>query len=190
MNPDMLGTADGPVLSSDSFDDTDSEGLGKGTEEEDKPAPEEGQEIISRNSSHIVVFLETDIVGNPIGSERVEETISAELSAAGYTIMDIDIQAEDFLPGNVGEFYTFIREEYDAQRIIYGTAGIVEVNESNGFNINVRGSLRVYDVFRDRIVLVINENANSQAADSARAVYSAFMNLGRNLAKRLMENTL
>lgn len=147
--------------------------------------------IPTKEIPSIVIFLETDIVGNPIGSRRVEEGIFQELSSAGYNLLDVDIQAEDVLPGNIQEIYALVQEQhedYDVQRIFFGTARIIEVDESEGFNIRVRGSLGVYDVGENSITHVISNSVNSQASDSVRAIYSAFSRLGQDLGRLLIED--
>ena len=134
-----------------------------------------------------IVFLETDIAGNPIESTGVRDGISQELAASGFTLVDTDVQAERFLPDDARSLYTLIREEYAVRRLIFGIARITEVDESDGFLVKVRGSLRVYDLLENEILLLLSADANAQGSDSARTVRSAFSNLEQDLGSSLAE---
>ena len=154
-------------------------------DEQSSDAAQPEPELPSVEIPSAVVFLETDIAGNPIEDARVRDAIVQELSTAGFTLVEVDFQAELFLPDDTQGLYDAMED--DVQRLIFGTASIIEVDERDGFDVQVRGSLRVYDLRENRSILLLSADANAQGSDSARTLNLVFSNLGQDFGNRLIE---
>lgn len=154
-------------------------------------------EVVSRASEvPTAVFIrEFDIAGNTIDSSSVHDGFIQELSSAGFTVVDLRTMNGDFadaleLDGSRDEFLSRVRNSVDpdVQRVIFGNARIVEVDERDGFIVRVQGSVTAVDLSSNRILATLESTKNSRGASSSRAVSSAFANLGSDLAGRMLSS--
>ena len=136
-----------------------------------------------------VLFAETDIARNIIESSEVQDGIFQVLSARGFNLVESNFRPEQFFPADIREFYTLSRDSYGSaeHRLVIGIAGITEVDESDGFMVNVYGSLRVYNLLEEEIIMILSTSAHAQGSDSARAVHLAFANLGQSFGNLLAD---
>jgi hypothetical protein len=149
-------------------------------------------EVVSMapNIPTAVVFLEQDIAGMPIASSGLRDGVLQELAAFDFRIIELTPEALERLADSENALRQWVRDNYagQVQRLVFGTASIVEVDERDGFIVKVEGSLQVFDFEEGRVMVRTSGIKNSRGTSSSRAVSSAFFNLGRDFGSFVLNN--
>jgi hypothetical protein len=137
-----------------------------------------------------VVYLEQDIAGLSIGSSGVRDGILQELATYDFRIIELPAESRDILQEGGAALLDWVRRNHSdsIERVVYGTAAIVEVDERDGYIVKVQGDVQVYDLNEDRSLLRSSGVKNSRGTSSSRAVSSAFFNLGRDFGAYIVNN--
>ncbi|MFW5738218.1 MAG: hypothetical protein ACOCYX_04840, partial [Spirochaetota bacterium] len=76
----------------------------------------------------------------------------------------------------------------EADRVVFGTARIVEFTESDGYLAKVSATLTVMDLATEEIVYTTSGVKNARSASADQSLATAFLQLGRMLGERLAAN--
>lgn len=135
----------------------------------------------ARDTRTGIVFLETDIAGNPIPpSDATAGGLLQQLTEAGFDVRALPYDATLLADRSDAEIIQMLSSTFadEVERIIYGTASIESFEETDGFLVRVSGSVRALDLRTGEILYASTTFRNSRANTSGGAIASAFRNLG------------
>lgn len=137
-----------------------------------------------------VVLIQSDIAGLTIDGSGLQDGVLQALSEYGFVIVDVSAEAGEQLSSSAQDLRDWVRATYGSRidRIVYGNAAIVEVDERDGFIVKVQGEISVYDFSQDQVIFRTSGVKNSRGTNSARAVTSAFFNLGRDFGDAMVNS--
>jgi len=137
-----------------------------------------------------VIALDTDIAGNPVGTNSTATGIMQELSAAGFTVQPLPFDARRLREEDASLLLREIRNRFgdEVSRVILGVGQIEEFNEENGFLVTVSGSVQAYELSTGRSLYATDAFQRSRGSSSTGAIAAAFRSLGGKLADEVAAN--
>lgn len=137
-----------------------------------------------------VIALDTDIAGNPVGTNSTATGIMQELSAAGFTVQPLPFDASRLREEEASLLLREIRNRFgdEVSRVILGVGQIEEFNEENGFLVTVSGSVQAYELSTGRSLHASDAFQRSRGSSSTGAIAAAFRSLGGKLADEVAAN--
>ena len=88
------------------------------------------------------------------------------------------------------EAIAFLQERVnaDVNRVIFGTAQIVEFREDDGFLVKVSGNVTAVDLTSGAVLYSASGIKNARSLTADRAISTALAELGRQLGEELASN--
>ena len=149
-------------------------------------------EVESRagNIPTAILILDADIAGNPIREQATVIGLQEALGGAGYVIHPIDLPAELLMSLSDEEILQAVRAGYgnEVERLLFGIVKIIHFNESDGFIVNVSGTIRAVDIHTGEMLHTITTSSRTRGTSSSRAISSAFRNLGSSVGQDMLRS--
>ncbi|AFG38765.1 hypothetical protein [Spirochaeta africana] len=144
----------------------------------------------ARNIPTAVLILDTDIAGSPIREQATGEGVREALLDAGFQVRSISMNPSVLLELSEAELLQAVRAGYgdEIERLVFGSAGIREFDEADGFIVNVSGSVQAVDIHSGTVLYTTSTSSRARAGSSGRAISSAFRNLGGGIGQDLVRS--
>ena len=137
-----------------------------------------------------IVVLDTDIAGNPVGSDSTATGLVQALSQNGFSVSILPYDPRNLSTGNRQDVVAELNERYgdEVSRVVLGVGRIEEFDESNGFLVTVSGSVTAYELSTGRTLYATEEFQRSRGSSSSGAIAAAFRSLGAKIGEALAAN--
>ena len=137
-----------------------------------------------------VVVLDLDAAGLSMREGRAAQGIVEALSQSGFQLRSVSIDPSQLLSMTSAEVVAFLRQRVNADvaRVIFGTAQIAEFQEDDGVLVKVSGEVTAVDLQSGTVLYSASGIKNARSLTAARAIATAFTELGRQLGQDLASN--
>jgi len=137
-----------------------------------------------------VVVLDLDAAGVFMPDNLAAGGIVQALSQSGFQLRSVPIEPRQMAGLTATETVTFLRERINADvtRVIFGAVQIVEFQEDDGVLVKVSGSVTAVDLASGAVLYSASGIKNARSRTAARAISTAFAELGRQLGEELASN--
>lgn len=134
-----------------------------------------------------VFIVDTDIAGNPTGTQSTQRGLLLDLEERDFTVSSLRLGADRFLRLDDRDRWNLIRQRFgeDFERVVIGTASIAEFEESQNVSVEVEGDLRALDLDSGEVLYRKRLVQRSRANTASGAITVAFRGLGAKFAQEL-----
>ncbi|MFP4115228.1 MAG: hypothetical protein ACOC2Y_06245 [Spirochaetota bacterium] len=137
-----------------------------------------------------LVIAEADAAGVQMPSSHTADGVAQALSQAGFRLVAAGSESLAGLQSSQTQIIRHLQNTVpaEADRVVFGTARIVEFTESDGYLAKVSATLTVMDLATEEIVYTTSGVKNARSASADQSLATAFLQLGRMLGERLAAN--
>ena len=141
-----------------------------------------------------VVLIDRDIAGNPIAGRDAARGAIQQFNDQGFQVMTVNLSAAaemalaDRDSPTVADLYDLLPFEVlsSVERVVVGTAGIVQFSENDGITVVINVDARAFDLRRDQLLAEISLEERVTGRDARATLRSAFQAAGRRTARRMV----